>query len=433
MRKINILYSSYGYEAPFIDPNLRDFKLKKIEESELDDDSSFIYYCAAGSNLEYYIGNHDDRFTGHGFLYDTTEKVKDIIRYGRGHIVVAYMQEGHVEQRSYKDLHNYLKKYNIPANKVIFVASNLNGKVQYDNFCRKFKSLTKEKMYILEVNHMLESMANVCYHYYTDNFNLPDETKDKATLTSGINIIDDIKSLPLRKKYFLCYNRNMRYYRIALLSKFKKLGLFDKGMISIGPYETEGYKENYNLHLGWEGDNSFWVESEELKKEIEIGQRELKKLQPLSIEGEEVWQTNGMWPGFDFKETYQKVYFDVVTESCFATDSIYCSEKIYKPISQLLPFLVLGPNGILEKVKQQGFKTFSPFIDESYDDEANHEKRFLMVVNEINRICSFPLKDLHKWYYDILDTLEFNQKHLLKYKKVDHYNCYKFIYETLNG
>ncbi len=140
-----------------------------------------------------------------------------------------------------------------------------------------------------------------------------------------------------------------------------------------------------------------------------------------------------MWPGFDFKETYQKVYFDVVTESCFATDSIYCSEKIYKPISQLLPFLVLGPNGILEKVKQQGFKTFSPFIDESYDDEANHEKRFLMVVNEINRICSFPIKDLHKWYYDILDTLEFNQKHLLKYKKVDHYNCYKFIYEILNG
>jgi len=431
MKTINILYSSYGYESPFIKFYLPDFKLKRIEESDLDDDSSFIYYCAAGSNLEYYIGNHDDRFTGHGFLYDTTEKVKDIIRYGRGHIVVAYMQEGHVEQRSYKGLHNYLKKYNIPANKVIFVASNLNGKVQYDNFCRKFKLLTQEKLHILEVNHMLESMADVCYHYYTDNFNLPDETKDKSTLTSGINIIDDIKSLPLRKKYFLCYNRNMRYYRIALLSKFKKLGLFDKGMISMGPYETEGYKEDVNLHLGWENEENWWVENKKLRSEIKTIQRELKQLQPLAIEGEEVWQTNGLWPGFDFKETYQKVYFDVVTESCFATDSLYCSEKIYKPISQLLPFVVLGPCGILKKVKEQGFKTFSPFIDESYDVEENHEKRFLMLVDEVNRLCSFSLEELHDWYYSILDTLEFNQKHLIEYEPVDHKNCYGFMHRII--
>ncbi len=431
MKTIDILYSPYGYESPFIKFDLPNFELNKIRELELNEDSSFIYYCAAGSNLQYYIGNHDDKFKGNGFLHDTSEKVKNYIRNGKAYIVVAYMQEGHVEQESYKDLHNYLRKFNIPANKVIFVASNLNGKVQYKNFCQKFPNLTQKKLHILEVNHMLESMKDVCYHYYTDNFNLPQETKDKSKLVSGINTIDDIKDLKIRKKYFLCYNRNMRYYRIALLSKFKNLGLFDKGHISMGPYETKGYREDFNLHLGWENEEDWWIKNKELKKEIGITQKKLKKLQPMAIEGEEVWQTNGLWPGFDFKETYQKVYFDVVTESCFSTDSIYCSEKIYKPISQLLPFLVLGPKGILEKVKQQGFKTFSPFIDESYDVEENHEKRFLMLVDEVNRLCSFSLEELHDWYYSILDTLEFNQKHLIEYEPVDHKNCYGFMYRSI--
>ena len=224
----------------------------------------------------------------------------------------------------------------------------------------------------------------------------------------------------------------MRYYRIGLLSRLKNLGLFDKGLISIGPYETEGYQEDYNLHLGWEAENNWWIEDIELKKEIEDGQKELKNLQPLAIEGEEVWQTNGMWPGFDFKETYQKVYFDVVTESCYATDSIYCSEKVYKPISQLLPFIILGPPHILRKLKEQGFKTFEPFIDETYDDEMNHEKRFIKVVNEINRLCAKPLEELHEWYHNILDILEYNQKHLLDYKNEDHKNCYDFLYKVIN-
>ena len=200
MKIIDILYSSYGYESPFIEYHIESPKLNKIQESELDDNSSFIYYCAAGNNLEHYVGNHDDRFQGHGFLYDTSEKIRDLIRYGNGYIVVAYMQEGHVEQRAYKDLHNYLRKYNIPSNKVIFVSSNLNGKVQYDNFCKKFKSLTRERLHILEVNHMLESMSDVCRHYIDNNFNLPQETIDKSNLTSGINTIDDIKYLKIRKK-----------------------------------------------------------------------------------------------------------------------------------------------------------------------------------------------------------------------------------------
>ena len=184
--------------------------------------------------------------------------------------------------------------------------------------------------------------------------------------------------------------------------------------------------------LGWEPDDNWWIKDTLLKNKLWEIQKKLKKLQPLQIEDEFVWKTDGLWPGFDFKETYSKVYFDVVTESCYATESIYCSEKTYKPISQLLPFILLGPPGILKKVKEQGFKTFSPFIDESYDGIEDHGDRLLKVFGEVKRLCELPKEELKTWYSDIFDDLVFNQKHLLSSKLVDHENIYNIIWGMLN-
>ena len=66
----------------------------------------------------------------------------------------------------------------------------------------------------------------------------------------------------------------------------------------------------------------------------------------------------------------------------------------------------------------QGFKTFRPWIDESYDEEENHEKRLMMIVEEVKRLCQSK-KDIHKMYYEMKDVLIHNKKHLLNYKLSD--------------
>jgi hypothetical protein len=55
------------------------------------------------------------------------------------------------------------------------------------------------------------------------------------------------------------------------------------------------------------------------------------------------------------------------------------SEKIFKPISNLQPFLVIGDYLTLAELKKLGFKTFSPFIDESYDNERDSYKRMELI------------------------------------------------------
>ena len=85
------------------------------------------------------------------------------------------------------------------------------------------------------------------------------------------------------------------------------------------------------------------------------------------------------------------------------------SEKIYKPLTNFHPFLYMSNSGTLEVLKELGFKTFHPFIDESYDKEPDNLKRFNMIMSELKRLCSMKISELHNLYWQLSDILIHNQ------------------------
>ena len=85
------------------------------------------------------------------------------------------------------------------------------------------------------------------------------------------------------------------------------------------------------------------------------------------------------------------------------------SEKIYKPLTNFHPFLYLSNSRTLEVLKDLGFKTFHPFIDESYDKEPDNLKRFNMILSELKRLCNMEISELHDLYWQLSDTLIHNQ------------------------
>jgi len=70
----------------------------------------------------------------------------------------------------------------------------------------------------------------------------------------------------------------------------------------------------------------------------------------------------------------------------FAPSSI--TEKAYKAIACSTPFIVFSTPYWLEDLRALGFKTYAPYINESYDTEIDSKKRLNMIANEIERICS---------------------------------------------
>ena len=62
-------------------------------------------------------------------------------------------------------------------------------------------------------------------------------------------------------------------------------------------------------------------------------------------------------------------YLNIVTETRFYnTSPVWFSEKTFRAMMFLQPFVVIGARGALRALRNRGYKTFGTWIDESYDD-----------------------------------------------------------------
>jgi hypothetical protein len=109
---------------------------------------------------------------------------------------------------------------------------------------------------------------------------------------------------------------------------------------------------------------------------------------------------------------YQKIGVDIVTETVFNYPYPFITEKTYRPIASLRPFIIVGAWHTLDFLKNIGFKTFSVIIDESYDNIDDPEKRFNSVCNSIKVFVSRPLAQIKQDLHSIEHILVYNQTHL---------------------
>ena len=111
------------------------------------------------------------------------------------------------------------------------------------------------------------------------------------------------------------------------------------------------------------------------------------------------------------------VHFSDLHIRLFKDHELYKSitEKVAKPMANFLPFVFVSFKGALKLLRDIGFKTFHPFIDESYDDEPDEAKRVNMIYTEIQKICSMSKEDLHKWYWQMEDIYVHNYNFIQTY------------------
>ena len=109
---------------------------------------------------------------------------------------------------------------------------------------------------------------------------------------------------------------------------------------------------------------------------------------------------------------YQKIGVDIVTETVFNYPYPFITEKTYRPMASLRPFIIVGASHTLDFLKKIGFKTFSVIIDESYDNIVDPEERFNSVCNSIKVFVSRPLDEIKQDLYSIEHILLYNQTHL---------------------
>ena len=73
----------------------------------------------------------------------------------------------------------------------------------------------------------------------------------------------------------------------------------------------------------------------------------------------------------------------VVLETVFDDSRIHLTEKTLRPIACGHPFILAAGPGALEYIRSYGFKTFAPWIDESYDLETDSFSRMGKIITSI--------------------------------------------------
>ncbi len=114
----------------------------------------------------------------------------------------------------------------------------------------------------------------------------------------------------------------------------------------------------------------------------------------------------------DFVETNISVVLETIADS----KKIHLTEKTLRPIACGHPFILLAGPESLEYLKSYGFKTFSPWIDESYDTEQNIVKRMQKIIDEMNRIQQLPFDQKTQIFFQLKNIAEYNKKHFFSNK-----------------
>lgn len=107
------------------------------------------------------------------------------------------------------------------------------------------------------------------------------------------------------------------------------------------------------------------------------------------------------------RHPYADYFIEIIAETDILSTN-WITEKTVKNLYIGKPFIVMGGAGTIAKLQLLGFKTFNPWIDESYDNIVNIADRLTAIKNEIDRLAMLNLNSIAK---EIMPILEYNRKH----------------------
>jgi hypothetical protein len=363
--QLNLLYDKWVNGKPIPNCNLwtTNIGIKNNNLPQISDITSndWIYPIEPWGHLMYSLNIEaiDDYAN---FFESIPIEVIQQINNDNGKLLINYSHEGWASEWSLKGFYLGAKNAGILFKNIILVLNDYNLEKKLTKFKEKYNIEDYPK--VINYSFYLTASSNHFYQNY----------KNTNLYKKHINAIKPYK--------FVCLNRRLDLHRVVLLSeilneiKNESLISFDKTLIT---------NEIPNLFIQ--------------RPDIKIKFNNLPD--KVIADREDIENTNGYQ--HENEDLFLQSYISIVTETSFYIDNDFISEKIWKPLYQFHPFIVVGRPHLLKYLREIGFKTFDWLIDETYDTIEDNDLRMELIVKEIKKLNDIPIYEL-----DNIIKLNFN-------------------------
>jgi hypothetical protein len=203
-----------------------------------------------------------------------------------------------------------------------------------------------------------------------------------------IYTIEDLVPKTLISHVFLNYNRKPHRHRQFLVQELENNNLNKCGIITLG-------NSQYTLN--------------EHNKDYE-------KYGALDVVGDikipnDIYSLGNM-------NVWNSCFLNIVSETEYEYNkNIFVSEKIYKPIIGLRPFIVNGSPGIYKLLKNAGFDCFEDIFDIDKLSDVTRSAPFPTHSTIVDTIRKLQNENLNQLYKQLLPRLLYNRNLFFKYAK----------------
>lgn len=109
-------------------------------------------------------------------------------------------------------------------------------------------------------------------------------------------------------------------------------------------------------------------------------------------------------------DDYLTSRIEVVLETLYDDERWHLTEKTCRPIACAQPFILMSTPGSLEYLRRYGFRTFAPYIDETYDTIADPMQRMQAVIKVMQQISQLLESDKNTLSTQLQNIADYNRQ-----------------------
>jgi hypothetical protein len=308
-------------------------------------------------------------------------------------IVLDYCEEGFTTE-VFEDVWEWIEQYNL-QDRVLYVSSSCNVDALYKEWCMS--------------RRWRPNMRCAWYGFFTNWITREKRLHNRTDLPTA--------SYKSGDRRYMNLNRRPWTHRILLLTLLQHYKLIPRGAVSMPRHfdeaEIHWNPEDFDIPLRWDTlKESYNGYIDHLQPSFDQMYSQL----PLVADKHDFSVNYAL----ELNEAYYAQFpINVVTETLFFSAATFTSEKIWKPMLLGQIFMPMAAPLYLASLRELGFKTFAPYVDEDYDLIFDPIERATALVESLSKLINLPEPEFQRVLELCRPVLEHNRRLLLE---KDHLN-----------